>query len=162
MATYNSDTVARILGEAEGVAGTKDLSHDREVSPYQSQGRVRVAYGKVTFAASSNGNIGRICYLPKNARVVGGSIKWGAFNATTTTPAGKLGLIGKGGSWSDDDLLDASIDLAAAGSQDVLQDVSSVQTEVGDDDGAFVALTLTAAGDASNVDVEAVVFYVVD
>lgn len=114
MPTFNSDTVAKVLGEAVGAAGTADNASDRITRPYQNGGVVRVAKGKRTCAADQIADIIRFAWVPKGATIIGGLMANAALGASTTIKLGILGVSGTAFDNDDDVFLAATATSAAA------------------------------------------------
>jgi len=117
-------------------------------------GKVQLVRDSATFASIGANDVAYLGYLPKNARILPNSfIKYGAMGKIDTTKAsfniGTLGTSNKFGTVSDAE---------AAGSFTFTSSTVIGNDKVGE--AGPVVVTIVTPGDATNVPVEAWIFYV--
>lgn len=162
MATHDSKQIQQ--WEAVGHAPLK---------PNELYGRVRIAYGQFQAdrdvsggAAAQNDNV-RMVTIPKGARLVGGTVKHGAFGASVTLDIGLRGadlsgyLSADGSTTADDpDGVATNVDISAAGSFDLFEELGFLYFETEKE--TELMFLFEGANPADNVQAEVSVLYVVD
>jgi hypothetical protein len=142
------------------------------LAPNELHGRQRIAFFQFQADRDADGLViaqnddVRLCQLPAGARIIGGSIKHGAFGASTTLDIGLRGLDGSGyinaaGTVADDpDALATNLDVATAGVKDLLEE-PAYYGYVTEKEVEIYAL-FEGANPADNVELSGHVEYVVD
>lgn len=139
-------------------------------------GRVRIAYFQFQADRDATGGVVaqndtvRLAQLPEGARLIGGTIKHGAFGASVTLDLGLRGLdnsgfitkaITGGGAVADDpDAIATDLDVAAAGQKALFEEAAYLFYET--DKEVELYCTFEGANPADNVELSGVIHYVVD